>query len=156
MGQNSELDAMIEIGEEVKTDPLIIDEGTIESLIAEYRDARKELDDRRHEWQRFEADTKGRLDEISMQLREIADKLGLNALPSNAGTAYRTLKKHYRVGNWDEILHYIQETGNWQMLEKRIGKLATEEIHKVTGALPPGVEYSAEVEFVIRKNSNSD
>lgn len=130
----------------------VINDPSIEDLIVEYRDKRDQLADARHAYQKFEQETKARMDEIAMKLREIADALGLNALPTAAGTAYRTVKETYRVGNWDEVIEYIKATDNWQMLEKRIAKLATKEIFESTGVMPPGVEYMAEVEFVIRKN----
>ena len=148
--QSTDADSMISAA--VTDETSVIEDQSIEDLIVEYRDRRDQLADARHTYQKFEQETKSRLDEIAMKLREIAEALGLNALPTPAGTAYRTIKETYRVGNWDEVLEYIQATGNWQMLEKRIAKLATKEIFESTGVMPPGVEYMAEVEFVIRKN----
>lgn len=153
MDQN-DLKALTELADE----PSIEREGSfgavnVEALVAEYRDLRDEKAAARKVYQGIEAECDRRMDEITVQLREISDATGILAFRTAAGTAYKQLKKHYRVGNWDDILHYIQATGNWQMLEKRIGKLATEEIHNTTGEIPPGVEYSAEYEFVVRKNS---
>jgi hypothetical protein len=129
-----------------------IEDVSIEALISEYREIRDELSVRRKAYDDYEEAAKGRMDEIAMKLREVADALGLNALPTKAGTAYRTVKEYYRVGNWALIREYVEKTGNWQMLEKRVAKNATKEIHQATGEVPPGVEYSSEVEFVIRKN----
>jgi hypothetical protein len=129
-----------------------IADDSIEALISEYRDVRDELAVERHKYEEYEKRAKDRMDQIAMKLREIADALGLSALPTKAGTAYRTVKEYYRVGNWAQIREYIERTGNWQMLEKRVAKNATREIHQSTGEIPPGVEYSAEVEFVVRKN----
>lgn len=124
----------------------------INDLVQEYRDIRDNLDAARHEYQDKEKMAKGRMAEISMRLREISDQLGVDSFRTPSGTAYRTTKESFRVGNWDDILKYIRETDNWQMLEKRIAKLATKEIYQTDGVLPPGVEYEAEVEFVVRKS----
>lgn len=145
----SDLDSLV-ASEPAATSP--IDLHDIEALVAEYRDLRDLMAVKRQEWKDYEAKTKDRMDQITMSLREIADYLGLNALPTEAGTAYRMIKKQYRVGNWDSVLEFIKRTDNWQMLEKRIGKLATQEIHETSGEIPPGVEFSQEVEFVVRKN----
>lgn len=136
-------------------DGAVLQDLSIEALVQEYRDIRDDLSVARKTFAEFEAKGKARMDEISMSLREIADRLGLNALPTNAGTAYRTVKENFRVGNWDQVLGWIKESGNFQCLEKRIGKLATKEVFDSTGQIPPGVEYSVEVEFVVRKNSKS-
>lgn len=133
----------------------VIEDINVEALVAEYRDVRAELDDARHTYQDFEIACKEKMAIISMKLREIADKMHLNALPTNAGTAYRTTKEHFRVGDWNQILEWIKANNHWQVLEKRIAKLATKEIYEATGVMPPGVEYSAEIEFVVRKNSKS-
>jgi hypothetical protein len=133
----------------------ILEEQSLEAMVQEYRDLRDDLSDARRIFKEYEVRTKSRMDQISMSLREIADRLGLNALPTNAGTAYRVVTEHFRVGNWDKILGWMQNTGNFQCLEKRVGKLAIKEIHDSTGEIPPGIEYSVEVEFVVRKNSKT-
>lgn len=125
---------------------------SIEALIQEYRDIRDDLSSARKTFTEYEVRCKSRMDEISMSLREIADRLGLNALPTKAGTAYRVVNESFRVGNWDKILTWIKKTGNFQCLEKRVAKLATKEIFDSSGEIPPGIEYSVEVEFVVRKN----
>lgn len=129
---------------------------TTEELIAETLCIREELSDARKAFETFEAEKKHRLEIIQMELMRIADSAGTDSLKCKFGTAFKQLKKYYRVGDWDQILEYIKETGNFQMLEKRIGKLATQEIHDTTGVLPPGVEYSAEVEMVVRKAPNKE
>ena len=124
----------------------------IEVIVAEFRDVRADLDAARKEYQAFEKKSKDRLAELAMQLREIADAMGVNSFSTSAGTAYRVVKESFRVGNWDEILEFIKTTGNYQMLEKRIAKLATKEIYASSKELPPGVEYEVEVDFVVRKS----
>lgn len=129
---------------------------TTEELIAETLCLREELSEARKKFETYEAECKHRLEIIQMELMRIANSAGTDSLKCKFGTAFKQLKKYYRVGDWDQILEYIKSTGNFQMLEKRIGKLATQEIHDTTGVLPPGVEYSAEVEMVVRKAPNKE
>lgn len=124
----------------------------IDDLVREYRDVRDNLDLARRDYQEKEKIAKGRMAEISMALRELSDELGVKSFKTDFGTAYRTTKESFRVGNWEEILDYIKATDNWQMLEKRIAKLATKEIFDAEGELPPGVQYEQEIEFVVRKS----
>lgn len=123
----------------------------IDQLIKMGVEIRDELRVETRRFNDFEASAKGMLVRISHALKIKGDELGVNSFSTNEGTAYRNLKESYRVGNWDQILQYIKDSGNFQMLEKRVAKLATKEIHKTEGQIPPGVEYIAEEEFVIRR-----
>ena len=88
------------------------------------------------------------LDSISMWLRDKADQIGVDSFVSKKyGTAYRNIKKSYRVSDWDEFIEYIKETDNFQLLEKRVAKKAAAEIHAEERAVPPGLTYVEEVEF---------
>jgi hypothetical protein len=125
---------------------------TVSELVRNYRDERDNLALKRKEYKEAEATAKRKMAEIAMQLRELSDQLGVNSFATDHGTAYRVENESFRVGNWDEVLDFIKATGNYQMLEKRIAKLATKEIFDDTKVLPPGVEYEKEVDFVVRKN----
>jgi hypothetical protein len=125
---------------------------TISDLVKDYRDERDNLALKRKQYKEEEARAKGRMAEIAMQLRELSDQLGCKSFATEHGTAYRVENESFRVGNWDEVLDYIKATDNWQMLEKRIAKLATKEIFDDTGIMPPGVEYEKEIDFVVRKS----
>lgn len=123
----------------------------VDEVVKRFVQIRSELDERRRVFKDFEKDQKFKLDRLVMWLREKADKDGVNSFATDYGTAYKKMKTYVRVGNWDEIIKYIKETDNFQMLEKRIGKLATIEIMEDTGSIPPGVEYVEEVDFQVNK-----
>lgn len=123
----------------------------LDDLVEEYVRLRDELGEASRKFKELKERTEDRLGQIDVLLRETCDRLGVNSISTRAGTAYRQKKEHYRVGDWDQIIKYIRDNDAWHMLEKRIGKLATAEIHKATGQLPPGVTYFAEVEFQVRR-----
>ena len=126
---------------------------SIDKLIQRYVEIRDELSAETKKYNQFEANAKDMMSRIGMALKDKGDSLGVNTFSTNDGTAYRNIKKSYRVQNWDEILDYMKATGNWQMLEKRIAKLATQEIHEATKVIPPGVEYVVEEMFLVRRPS---
>lgn len=124
---------------------------TIKELIAEGVKIRDELKEETRKYNAYEKSAKSLLLRISHALKNKGDDLGVDSFATESGTAFRQLKESYRVADWALSLAYMQETGNWQMLEKRVAKLATKEIHKATGQIPPGVDYVAEETFVIRR-----
>jgi hypothetical protein len=131
---------------------------SIDEAIKAYVDTRDQLRARQHEFKVEEEGLKTVLEQISMWLRDKADELGVDSFKSNMyGTAFRSVKTSYRVatGQWDTFIGWVKETGNFQCLEKRVAKLATAEIYKDTGKVPPGLDYIVEVEMDVRRPTKS-
>ena len=126
---------------------------SIDEAIEAYVNTRDELRAKQQAFKLEEDAMKVRMEQISMWLRDKADELGVDSFKTQFGTAYRSVKTSYRVatGGWDAFIGWVKETGNFQCLEKRVAKLATKEIHDDTGAIPPGLDYVAEVEFDVRR-----
>ena len=126
---------------------------SIDEAIEAYVNTRDELRAKQQAFKLEEDAMKLRMEQISMWLRDKADELGVDSFKTQFGTAYRSVKTSYRVatGGWDNFIGWVKETGNFQCLEKRVAKLATKEIHDDTGAIPPGLDYVAEVEFDVRR-----
>ena len=93
---------------------------------------------------------KEELSKISMWLRDKGDELGIDSFKSQYGTAYRSVKVSYRMGDWNQFIQWVKANDAFQCLEKRVAKNATKEIHDDTGEVPPGIEYVTEVEFDVR------
>lgn len=128
---------------------------TIDEAVEKYVELRDYLGVERKKFDALEKDIKSELEQISMWLRDKGDNLGVDSFNTRYGTAYRAVKTSYTCGNWQEFIDWVIKTNNTQCLEHRVAKLATKEIHDVTGELPPGVNYSAEVEFLVRRPTKS-
>lgn len=100
------------------------------------------------------------LDQCSMWLRDKAESIGVDSFVSKKyGTAYKAVKKSYRVENWDDFIEFVKDTENWQLLEKRVAKKAAAEIHEEERAVPPGLLYVEEITFNVlspRKTGTTD
>ena len=124
---------------------------TIDEAIGEYVKIRDELREKMQEFGAIEKAYKDYLEKISMWLLDKGDELGVDNFKTESGTAFRNVKVQYRVGSWDQFVEWVQQSGNFQCLEKRVAKNATKEIHDESGLVPPGIEYVAEVEFDVRR-----
>ena len=124
---------------------------TVAEAVAMYVKLRDELRRIQHEFNEKEKEAKDVLEQISMWLRDKADSLGVQNFKTDAGTAYRSTKKIYRITDWDAFTAYVRETDNFQLIEKRVAKRATAEVHESEG-LPPGIEYFEEVEFLVNRS----
>jgi hypothetical protein len=123
----------------------------LDEAINTYVATRDELAAERKAYNTYEAMAKNYMDRIEMYIKTIADEMGVDSVKSKSGTAYRTVKTAYRVGNWEEYITWLKETGNFQCLEKRAAKNAVKEVHDETGEIPPGLEYHVEVGFDVRR-----
>lgn len=126
---------------------------SIDDAINVYVATRDALAEERKSYNVYEAKAKNYMDRIEMFIKDKADEIGVDSFKTKSGTAYRTVKTSYRVGQWDLYLAWMKETGNFQCLEKRAAKNAVKEIHDETGEIPPGLEYVAEVAFDVRRPS---
>lgn len=128
---------------------------SVGEVIAKYLELRNELDDRRHEWQDFERDHKLHMERLSMWLRDRADELDVESFKTSSGTAYRSFKEYVRIADWDSFIKFVKKTDNFQMLEKRVAKRASLDLltEEKMEASDIGLEYSADVDFLVRKPS---
>ena len=55
------------------------------------------------------------------------------------------------MGDWDAVLGFIRENEAFDMLEKRISKIAVRGYIEANKAVPPGVNYGTKLEVNIRK-----
>lgn len=132
-----------------------VDFKSIDEAIEKFVELRDFMSIETKKYNELEAGIKGELEKISMWLRDQGDRLGVDNFKTAHGTAFRHVKTSYRIGDWESYIRWIKETGNFQCLEKRAAKLAVKEIHDVTGIVPPGLDYSAEVEFQVRRPTKS-
>ena len=128
-------------------------ETDIAESIGKYIDLRDKLDRICRKYQEFENSTKAELNVIEMSILNFQDNLKLTSVSSSRGTAFRVKKEYYKMGDWNKFIAYIVKTKNYQMLEKRVAKIATKEVIDVEELDPVniGVDYSSEWKIQIRR-----
>jgi len=122
----------------------------VDELIQAYRDLRDQLGTDRKGYKAREAHMKGKMQTISMVLRDRGDVAGVESFRTDAGTAYRNVKVKYTVLDWPQTVEYVKQTNNFQILQKRVSPNAVREIETETGVMPPGIDKLVEVEFAVR------
>lgn len=127
----------------------------IKEAVANYVEYRDQLSIERKAWEEHERDIKDEMTRISMWLRDRGDEMGVDSFNTPYGTAYRNVKKSFRIEDWQEYSSWIIKTNNAQCLEKRPAKLAVQDIIDETGEIPPGLMEFVEVEFNVRRPTKS-
>lgn len=94
------------------------------------------------------------LDNMEAEMLEQMRALGVESLRTEAGTAYKTVKRFTPVGNWDAALDFIKTNQLWHFLERRVSSGAvTEYMNEHQGVVPPGINLREEQAINIRRSS---
>jgi len=83
------------------------------------------------------------------------DDLGrakVNSMRGEQGTCYLDKRTSATVEDWGKLLDYIRENGAWDLLERRVSKLAAEAILEETKQAVPGVKHDREVVLKVRRS----
>jgi hypothetical protein len=94
---------------------------------------------------------KGKMTKLEAYLKEQMDAQGLTSFKSEYGTAFLTTTDFANVANWDEVLQFIKDNEAYDMLEKRVSKLAVREYMDQNKRVPPGITYGTKLDVNIRK-----
>ncbi len=94
---------------------------------------------------------KAKMEKLEAWIKEQADAQGVTSFKTKHGTAFLTTTDYANVGDWDAVLGFIRENEAFDMLEKRISKIAVRGYIEANKAVPPGVNYGTKLEVNIRK-----
>lgn len=97
------------------------------------------------------ADLKGKMEKLEAYLKTQMDAQGLTSFKSDYGTAFLTTTDYANVADWDAVLNFIRENDAYDMLEKRVSKIAVRGYIERFKAVPPGITYGTKLEVNIRK-----
>ena len=116
-----------------------MDDATLVKLFIALRDRRAR---RKADFQLDDVDDKEKQEKIEIEFLRRFNKRGIdNVSARGIGTAYRSVRASAKVADWDSLLEFIQKEGAWEMLERRVSKVAVEQFKAETNDLPPGVDW---------------
>jgi hypothetical protein len=94
---------------------------------------------------------KGKMEKLEAYLKTQMDAQGLTSFKSDYGTAFLTTTDYANVADWDAVLDFIRDNDAYDMLEKRVSKIAVRGYIETNKAVPPGITYGTKLEVNIRK-----
>lgn len=97
------------------------------------------------------SDLKTKMEKLEAYLKTQMDAQGLTSFKSDFGTAFLTTTDYANVADWDAVLNFIRDNEAFDMLEKRVSKLAVRGYIDANKAVPPGITYGTKLEVNIRK-----
>jgi hypothetical protein len=123
----------------------------VDEVIATYMKLRSQKDSIEAEVKDRVSTIKAKLEKLEAWIKEKADAEGVTSFKTKHGTAFLTTTDYANVADWDAVLGFIRENEAFDMLEKRISKIAVRGYIEQTKAVPPGVNYGTKLEVNVRK-----
>ncbi len=116
-----------------------MDDVTLVKLFIALRDRRAR---RKADYQLDDVEDKEKQEKIEIEFLKRFNERGIdNVSARGVGTAYRSVRASAKVSDWDSLLEFIKEEGAWEMLERRVSKVAVEQFKAEMNDLPPGVDW---------------
>lgn len=125
----------------------------IDDVVATYMKLRSQKDAIEAEVKDNVAVIKSKMEKLEAWIKDQADQQGVTSFKTKHGTAFLTTTDYAQVGDWDAVLNFIRDNEAFDMLEKRVSKIAVRGYIEHTKSVPPGVNYGTKLEVNIRKPS---
>lgn len=124
---------------------------TVDEVVAAYIKLRDKKDSMEAEVKERTKGIKEQLNKLEAWLKEQADAQGVTSFKTKHGTAFLTTTDYANVADWDAVLQFIQTEEAFDMLEKRVSKIAVRGYIEANKAVPPGINYGTKLEVNVRK-----
>jgi hypothetical protein len=126
----------------------------VDDVVATYMKLRSQKESMEAEVKDRVSTIKAKMEKLEAWIKEQADIQGVTSFKTKHGTAFLTTTDYANVGDWDAVLDFIRTQEAFDMLEKRISKIAVRGYIEANKAIPPGVNYGTKLEVNIRKPAN--
>jgi len=126
---------------------------SVDSVVATYMTLRKQKEAIEAEAKDRVAEVKAKMEKLEAWIKVQADTMGVTSFKTPHGTAFLTTTDYANVADWDVMLSFIKDNDAYDMLEKRVSKIAVRGYIEQTKSVPPGVNYGTKLEVNLRKPS---
>lgn len=127
----------------------------VEDVISTYMKLRGQKDSIEKDAKDKVALIKEKMEKLEAWIKEQADLQGVTSFKTKSGTAFLTTTDFATVADWDAMLDFVKENEAFDLLEKRVSKVAVRGYIEQTKAVPPGVNYGTRLDVNIRKPAAS-
>lgn len=80
-----------------------------------------------------------------------ANTQNVTSFKTKSGTAFITTTDYANVADWDAVLSFVRANDAFDMLERRVSKIAVRGYIESRGSVPNGVNYGTKIEVNVRK-----
>ena len=122
---------------------------TVIQAYVKLRDMRSEL---KQKYDAKNVELKAKMERLEVYLLETMNTTNASQLGSEHGTAYKQTSMRANCSDWPTFWAFQQESGRFDMTEKRVASKAIQTYYEENGELPPGINMAQEVKVIIRRS----
>lgn len=123
----------------------------VDNVISAYlklRDLRSQL---KKEYDNNDISLKEKMEKLELWLMSQMQTANATQLGSAHGTAYQQTVMKGSCSDWPSFWAFLQESGRFDMMEKRVSVKTIQTYYEESGKLPPGINVNPELRVVVRK-----
>ena len=123
------------------------------SVYLKIRDAKEQLES---DHKRKVADLEDQMAVIEQEMLEACQTMNASSVRTPHGTIIRSVKSRYWTNDWDSMYDFIEETGAYGLLEKRIHQTHMKEfLAENPDLLPRGLNVENSYTVVVRRSKGN-
>jgi len=93
---------------------------------------------------------------ISDEMLNLCKKINADSIKTKYGTIMRSVKSRYWTNDWDSMYDFIEETGAFGLLEKRLHQTNMKDfLSENPDLLPKGLNVESEYTVVVRRSKGT-
>lgn len=123
----------------------------VDNVINAYLKLRDQRSQLKKEYDTNDTVLKDKMDKLDIWLMQQMQVANATQMGSVHGTAYRQTVMKGNCSDWPSFWAFLQETGRFDMMEKRVAVKTIQTYYEETGQLPPGINVNPELRVVVRK-----
>lgn len=124
---------------------------TVDSVIKTYMKLRSEKEAIEAEVKDQVSAIKEKMAKLEAWLKAKADADGVTSFKTEHGTAFLTTTDYANVADWDAVLNFIKTEGAYDLLEKRVSKVAVRGYIDSMKEVPAGINYGTKLDVNVRR-----
>lgn len=123
----------------------------VDNVISAYLKLREQRSQLKKEYDTNDMVLKDKMDKLEVWLMQQMQIANATQMGSMHGIAYQQTVMKGNCSDWPSFQSFIQETGRFDMMEKRVSVKTIQSYYEETGQLPPGINVNPELRVVVRK-----
>ena len=128
----------------------------LDQLAAIYIKIRDAKDDLTQTYKAKTADLDEQLGVLEQQMLDTCKEQGMDSIRTKHGTIIRSVKSRYWTNDWDSMYSFIEETGAYGLLEKRIHQTHMKEfLSENPDLFPKGMNVENEYTVLVRRSKGN-
>ena len=128
----------------------------MDDMVKAYIRIRDKRSENKKEFEEQDSNLESQMQLISDEMLNLCKKINADSIKTKYGTIMRSVKSRYWTNDWDSMYDFIEETGAFGLLEKRLHQTNMKEfLAENPDLLPKGLNVESEYTVVVRRSKET-